>query len=428
MLRPCPIGPENAPVRPHRFSARVLPAPVLFFVALALALLWGAAGTALGQEVGSGNPAGVKAGAPPVIIGLDAEFGHRTSTSAPAIRQGILLAIDEINAAGGVLGGRPLALVERDNRSVPARADANIRELATVPDLVAVFCGKFSPVVVETIDLIHELKLPLMDPWAAVDRIIDNNHSPNYAFRLSLRDGWAIPALLAQIKRRDITRVGVMIPNTSWGRSSLQAIEQYEKDNPEITVSGAQWYNWGEKSLLFKYQSLLHAGAQAVLLVANETEGALLVREMAALPEGERRPIFSHWGVSGGDFYAMTEGRLDQVDFSVVQTFTFVGNERPRAKAVLDGLRRRFAIDTLSALPSQVGVAHAYDLTHILAHAIEKAGTTDRAAIRDALERGGRYDGLIRTYNPAFTPERHEALSPETLFVGRFTREGIVRP
>jgi len=52
----------------------------------------------------------------PVYIGLDAEFGHQTSTSAEAIKRGMEVAIEEINQAGGVLGGRPLALEIRDNR------------------------------------------------------------------------------------------------------------------------------------------------------------------------------------------------------------------------------------------------------------------------------------------------------------------------
>lgn len=388
---------------------------------LALLLTLGPMGTARVADADSGGKFAVR-------IGLDAEFGHRTSTSAIAIRQGILLAIDEINGAGGGLGGRSLELVERDNRSVPARAEANIRDLATLPDLVALFCGKFSPVVLDTIGTIHELQLPLMDPWAAVDEIIDNNHTPNFAFRLSLRDGWAIPALLDAAHRRKLTRIGILAPNTSWGRSGFQAVERYAKKNPDIQLSAAQWYNWGERSLLFKYQALLQSGAQAIILVANETEGSLLVREVAGLPESERRPIFSHWGVSGGDFYAMTEGTLDKVDFSVVQTFTFVGNTDPRALAVLEAVRKRFGITSLEALPSQVGLAHAYDLTHILALAIEKAGSTDRAAVRTALEQVGRYDGLIRRYDPPFTPERHEALDPALLFVGRFTREGISRP
>ena len=55
--------------------------------------------------------------AAPVRIGLDAEFSHLTSTADDAIRMGMLTAIDEINGAGGVLGGRKLELVERDNHT-----------------------------------------------------------------------------------------------------------------------------------------------------------------------------------------------------------------------------------------------------------------------------------------------------------------------
>jgi branched-chain amino acid transport system substrate-binding protein len=64
----------------------------------------------------------------PVLIGLDAEFGHKTSTSARAVQQGIEIAIEEINQAGGVLGGRQLKLVTRDNRSITAVGLDNLRE------------------------------------------------------------------------------------------------------------------------------------------------------------------------------------------------------------------------------------------------------------------------------------------------------------
>ena len=82
-----------------------------------------------------------QAGNGKVYIGLNAEGSHPTSTSDDAIKQGLLVAIDEINRAGGVLGGRKLELVEKDNRSVPARAVQNNRELAAMPDLVAVLGG-----------------------------------------------------------------------------------------------------------------------------------------------------------------------------------------------------------------------------------------------------------------------------------------------
>jgi len=114
-------------------------------------------------------PVGVAATKGPVLIGLDAEFSWPGSTSAQAIEQGILIAIDEINRSGGVLGGRPLELVKKDNGTIPARSIRNLREFAQATDLVAVFCGRFSPTVIEALETVHALPLILLDPWAAAD-------------------------------------------------------------------------------------------------------------------------------------------------------------------------------------------------------------------------------------------------------------------
>ena len=92
---------------------------------------------------------------------------------------GMLIAMEEVNQAGGVLGGRPLKLIERDNKSLPARSLENLKELAGQPDLVAVFGGRFSPTLLESVPLIHSLKLPLLNPWAAADGIVDNGYAPN---------------------------------------------------------------------------------------------------------------------------------------------------------------------------------------------------------------------------------------------------------
>jgi len=71
-------------------------------------------------------------------------------------------------------------------------------------------------------------------------------------------------------------------------------------------------------------------------------------------------------------------------------------------------------------------VAHAYDLTHLLARAINKAGSTDRRKIRDALEQLEPYDGLIQRYAQPFSPKRHEALSPERIFMARYAQDGTL--
>ncbi len=368
------------------------------------------------------------AGKDPVFIGLDAEFGHKTSTSAQAVQKGMEIAIDEINRAGGVLGGRKLELVVTDNKSMPAFGVDNLRSLAAKKDLVGVFGAKFSPVIMEWVPVAHELGIPIFATWSSANPITDNVHKPNYVFRLSLKDTWAAPAFLRFAKEdRKATRVGLLLPNTGWGRSNQAALAS-ASTSQGVTIVGERWYNWGDKSLVGLYKELADAGAQAIVLIANEVEGAILIKEMASLPVGERLPIISHWGVTGGGFAEMVGDAMQKVDFTVVQTYSFIGAKSPAAKRVLAALKQRYGIATAEAVISPVGVAHAYDLTHILARAINKAGSTDRSKIRNTLENLGPYDGLVRRYDKPFTSDRHDALSADQVFMARFDTQGALIP
>ncbi|MFC1684246.1 ABC transporter substrate-binding protein [Pseudomonadota bacterium] len=364
----------------------------------------------------------------PVFIGLDAEFGHKTSTSDEAIRAGILIAIDEINRAGGVLDSRPLKLLERDNRSVPARGVVNFTELAQTPDLVAVFCGKFSPVVIEVLPTIYKLKIVTLDPWAAANTVVDNGYHPNYVFRLSLRDSWAIPTMMQHLRSKGARRIGLMVPNTSWGRSNHDSANTYAANNPAIILSSVQWYNWGDDSLMKQYRAILDSNADALILVANEREGSILVKELEALPKDRLLPIASHWGISGGRFVELAGPMLQKLDFAVVQTYSFIQARGEIVERVIKGAEEILGAKGAKGIVSPVGVAHAYDLTHILARAINLAGSTDRSAIRDALEQVEHYKGLIKDYERPFTPDRHEALEESDVFMAHFMADGSIIP
>ena len=79
-------------------------------------------------------------------------------------------------------------------------------------------------------------------------------------------------------------------------------------------------------------------------------------------------------------------------------------------------------------IAAPVGVAHAYDLTHLLALAVEQAGTTDRAQVRGALERLREHDGLVRRYAPPFTVVDHDALRSENVFMAVPRSDGSIVP
>lgn len=364
----------------------------------------------------------------PVLVGFDGEYGLKNSTSAQAIELGLRAAIHEINAQGGVLDGRPLELVTKDNRSVPSRGVANLKQFAAMPELVAVVGGRFSPVLLQQIDLVHELRLPLLDAWGAANGITDHSYKPSYTFRLSLKDAWAIPVMLHQVSQHNKRHLGVLLPNTGWGRSNQRALAQALTEYPELTVVETVWYNFGEKEMLPKYQQLLAKGADVLLLVANDNEGSKLVRELGDNPGVPRMPIVSHWGVTGGQMVAASGPTLTELDFSVVQTFSFFTAKPAAVEHFMKSARAVAAIDSIEQLESPVGTAHGYDLMHILAKAINRAASTDRAAIRDALESGITHHGLVRDYQPAFTPDNHEALSPQQVFMARFRSDGVVVP
>jgi branched-chain amino acid transport system substrate-binding protein len=360
----------------------------------------------------------------PVVIGITAEFGVQGSHAAQSIEKGIRLAIDEINTAGGVLGGRPLALEVRDDRGVPARGIDNFTEFAAQPDVVAVFCGRFSPVALEIAPLAGKLRLPFLDPWAAADGIT-RQPEPNYVFRLSLIDSWAMETMLDYARARGFERVALFVPNTAWGRSNEAALLAYAKRHARLSHQ-TFWYNWGDTEFAELLAQAQANGAQALVMVANEFEGLPIVKLMAAQPEASRLPIISHWGLLGGDFAAKARAALERVDFAVVHTFSFSDPHSPRAAAVAAGVKRLFGVDA-EALRGQVGFAHAYDMTHLLAKAIAKAGTSDRSAIRNALERLDAHEGLLRRYAPPFTASRHEALDRSQVVMARFDKEGRLK-
>lgn len=157
--------------------------------------------------------------------------------------------------------------------------------------------------VIEQLPTLHALRLPLLDPWAAADTIIDNGQRPNYAFRMGLSDTLAIDALLGEIERRKLRRIGLLAPQTAWGRSCQYAAERYiaSRARQRLEIVGIEWHRWGaHDSIPGSYRTLLELGADALLLIAKEPEGAALVKGLAGMPAQALRPIFSHWGISGG--------------------------------------------------------------------------------------------------------------------------------
>src|SRR5215472_8627720 len=113
-----------------------------------------------------------------IKVGLVAALSGPSAQSGEAITRGLQLAIDEINANGGLLGGRKLELVQRDDESSPPKGLIAARELIS-DNIVAVFGGLDSPVSLAMLPAFNKGKRIYMGVWAAATAITHNGADPN---------------------------------------------------------------------------------------------------------------------------------------------------------------------------------------------------------------------------------------------------------
>ena len=344
---------------------------------------------------------------PPITVALVAAMSGGSALSGEAIKRGLSVAIDEINARGGLLSGRTLELVVRDEEGNPSKGVTGARDVIEREKAVAVFGGLHSPVGLAMLPVFHELKVPYVGTWAAATAITRNGRSPNFMFRVSANDD-IVDHFLAKhvIEKLGKRKPGVILENTPWGASNQEGLTKWfgRLGAPPV---GFEKFNWGDPDMSPQLLRLRQGGADAIVMIANAPEGAQVVKSRAKI--GWDVSTVSHWGISGGRFPELTGALSESVVF--VQTYSFFGKQSDVGERVIAALKTKFGVKGPEDILAPVGTANAYDAMHLVAMAIEKAGAADGARVRDALENLGDYRGLIKTYKRPFTAEEHDALT-----------------
>jgi len=346
-------------------------------------------------------------GKPPVKVALVAAMSGGSALSGEAIKRGLTVAIDEINARGGVLGGSKLELVIRDEEGNPSKGVTAARDVIEREKAVAVFGGLHSPVGLAMLPVFHELRVPYVGTWAAATNITRNGRTPNFMFRVSANDD-IVDHFLAKhvVEKLGKKKPGVILENTPWGASNQEGLTKWLGKLGAPAV-GFEKFNWNDPDMSPQLLRLKNGGADAIVMVANAPEGAQVIKSRAKI--GWDVPTISHWGISGGRFPELTGELADSVVF--VQTYSFFGKQSEVGERVIAALKTKYGLKGPEDILAPVGTANAYDAMHLVALALDKAGAADGAKLRDALENLGEYKGLIKTYKRPFTPEEHDALN-----------------
>src|SRR5439155_19348390 len=159
-----------------------------------------------------------------IKIGLVTALSGQSARAGEAITRGLQVAIDEINAKGGVLK-KKLELVRRDDEATPAKGVIAARELIFKEKVTVLFGGLDTPVSLAIVPIVNQEKLPFMGPWAAGTPITRNGANPNFVFRVCAVDEIVDKALL-QYPQKTLTakHCGMILFNNPWGESNDNAL------------------------------------------------------------------------------------------------------------------------------------------------------------------------------------------------------------
>ncbi len=335
-----------------------------------------------------------------------------------AIMRGTALAVDHINAEGGV-HGRMLELVRRDSAAKPEQAITVAREL-TDREKVYALIGKFDSSSAKALNpVIHEAGIPMMLSIAAATKNIEYNRDPNFMFRTSGADHYIARFLVDfAIKEYGAKKVAIGFEDTGYGFGGRDDVTKALKSKGMAPVAKVK-FSRPDTDMTAQAQVIKRSGADVVILYSIAKADAMMVRSLNKV--GAKTTVICAWAASSPALPKFAGPLANGI--TVMQTSSFLDPDLDDlGKKVLADFMKKYKIDDPAKIVTPAFTAHAYDGMLLLAAAMNKAKlslkpgdlASDRRKIRDALENGlGPVKGLIKDYNPAFTKDDHDSVGPD---------------
>jgi len=312
----------------------------------------------------SAAPEPIKIGMFASLTGKQAYFGETNS-------RGASFAVEELNAAGGLLGRKVELLVE-DTRSMPGEAATSAKKLLHRDHVVAMVSGTASSPALEVAPLCQAAGVPMVAATATNPRVTETG---DFIFRACFADPFqgTVLARFAQ-DRLHARRVAIVIANGSAYSVGLAKFfrERFITDGGEIVAEPK--YSEGEKDFRAQLTAIKAAKPDAVFASGDYLESALLCVQARAL--GLTMPFF------GGDTWDATA--LVELGGKAVEGGYFTAHFSPEARdPAVQSFVARF--EKRFGLKPDTGMSLGYDAVMLLADAIKRAGSTEGRAVRDAL-------------------------------------------
>jgi branched-chain amino acid transport system substrate-binding protein len=340
---------------------------VIRLLPLAAALFF----SSCGKEPSAGP---IKLGEVHPLTGKEAAFGQST-------QRGIRLALEEINARGGVLG-RPLVSVAEDNQSKPGESATIAKKLITRDKVAAVLCGGTSSNCLEIGPVCQAARVPFVATTATEARVTEMGP---FVFRVCFIDPFQ-GRVLANFAHGTLKakRVALLTSSTSSFSVGLSRAfrERFTALGGEIPVE--QKYSEGDKDFRAQLTAIRAQNVDAVAATGFYTEAALICKQAREL--GLSLPLLGGDGWEAPELIAIGGSAVNGTYYS---THYSSESTAPAVQEFVRKYRAKYANEVPDAL-----AALGYDAAMIVADAIKRAGSTDAERVRAALAATADFPGV----------------------------------
>jgi branched-chain amino acid transport system substrate-binding protein len=342
-----------------------------------------------------------------VVIGADLELSGPDAAIGKVYAQALQLRVDEVNQEG-LLGNRRLTLLIRDNRSDPATSAANVSTLAADASVRALVTGACGNCIVDAAKTVNDAKLPtisLARPSNVTVPVADRK----YIFKLAPNADDDATVLVSELAAAGLQKVALLSPDDAFGNDSLGALTSKFTRAGVSTVATEKVAPGGDAAAAAARIAKLRPAPQAVVILASP-QSASQVAKVLRTDGFTGRLLF---GSAAADSLFLTGDTGPALDGAgLVFTPTLVSDDiiaTSPAKASRVAWFRNYM--------STYGTYNAYasfaaDAVGLLVEAVKQTNSTDRDALRTAIETT-RMDGLSGPIR--ITPANHSGLMPQAV-------------
>jgi len=311
------------------------------------------------------------------------------------------LYVEKLNAAGGVLG-RKLELVAYDSAGDAEKARTFAKRLIEQDKVDLIVGGSTTGETMAVVPLIEQAGMPFISLAGAVVIV---EPVKKWVFKTPHSDRQACERIFVDMKARGTTRIALISGAGGFDKSMRAQCMQVAK-NHGIEIVADESYGAGDTDMTAQLSKIKNTlGVQAVLNAGFGQGPAIVTKNYRQLSIGA--PLYQSHGVASKQYIQLAGGAADGVRLPAAALLVAetLPDSDPQKKVVL-GYKREYEARYKSDVSTFGG--HAWDGLMLAVEALKKAGTTDKAKVRDALESVRGFMGTAGTFN--MSPTDHVGL------------------